>query len=372
MLTVREVENRDLLPLSEFLPRGFPYTTKEFWLPLFELWWTSNPAYTDQFPRGWILENETSIVGFIGNIPVHFLLSGVVRTAALSNSWYVDPSVRGIFSIRLFNEFMKQKSTALLLFKKDDESLMGLLHNYKFSEFILPWNQKEYVCVIDRKKIQFIFLEFLLKSKIPQLTEYPALFKKAGSLLSAYLFQKPVLRKNDVTNHEYISSLCTVCDETFSKLWEQNLKSCDGFMSRDAQTLNWLYFSSARLYKRVVIQCHRSLDKTLAGYMVFDITRIQPSDGGIMKLVDICIKNTDPRVLASLTSYAIGEGKHHNCALLIVWADNQETENYFRSTFTMSMPGKYYRYIKFSDPHVINSDGDNHYNVCLPMIYPPQ
>ena len=372
MLTVREVENRDLLPLSEFLPRGFPYTTKEFWLPLFELWWTSNPAYTDQFPRGWILENETSIMGFIGNIPVHFLLRGVVRTAALSNSWYVDPSVRGIFSIRLFNEFMKQKSADLLLFKKDDESLMGLLHNYKFSEFILPWNQKEYVCVIDRKKIQFIFLEFLLKSKIPQLTEYPALFKKAGSLLSAYLFQKPVLRKNDVTNHEYISSLCTVCDETFSKLWEQNLKSCDGFMSRDAQTLNWLYFSSARLYKRVVIQCHRSLDKTLAGYMVFDITRIQPSDGGIMKLVDICIKNTDPRVLASLTSYAIGEGKHHNCALLIVWADNQETENYFRSTFTMSMPGKYYRYIKFSDPDGVHSDGDNHYTVCLPMIYPPQ
>jgi hypothetical protein len=143
-------------------------------------------------------------------------------------------------------------------------------------------------------------------------------------------------------------------------------------MCRDTQTLNWLYFSSARLYKRVVIQCHRSLDKTLAGYMVFDITRIHPSDGGIMKLVDICIKNSDPRVLASLTSYAIGEGKHHNCALLIVWADNQETENYFRSTFAMSMPGKYYRYVKCSDPHGTHSEEDNHCTVCLPMIYPPQ
>ena len=87
MLTVREVENKDLLPLAEFLPRGFPYTTKDFWPPLFELWWTTNPAYRDQFPRGWILENETSIVGFIGNIPVHFMVHGVVQTAALSNSW---------------------------------------------------------------------------------------------------------------------------------------------------------------------------------------------------------------------------------------------------------------------------------------------
>ncbi|MDD1696133.1 MAG: hypothetical protein LUQ54_04470 [Methanoregula sp.] len=143
-------------------------------------------------------------------------------------------------------------------------------------------------------------------------------------------------------------------------------------MSRDAQTLNWLYFSSARMYKRVVIQCHRSRDKILAGYMVFDIIRLQPSDEGIMKLMDICITNSDPGVLASLTSFAIGTGKQHNCPLMIVWADNQETENYFRNTFTMSMPGKYYRYVKFSDPHSTNSAGDDHCTVCLPMIYPPQ
>ena len=91
-----------------------------------------------------------------------------------------------------------------------------------------------------------------------------------------------------------------------------------------------------------------------------------------MKLMDICVENSDPRVLASITSYAIEIGKQHNCALLIVWADNQETEKYFRSTFAMRMPGKYYRYVKFSDPHGISSDEDNHYTICLPMIYPPQ
>ncbi len=76
MLTVREVEDKDLLPLAEFLPRGFPYTTTDHSGTL-----SSNCGglpirhVTDQFPRGWILENEASIVGFIGNIPVHFLLS---------------------------------------------------------------------------------------------------------------------------------------------------------------------------------------------------------------------------------------------------------------------------------------------------------
>jgi len=372
MLIVREVEDKDLLPLAEFLPKGFPNTTTEFWIPLFELWWTSNPAYTDQFPRGWILENGTSIVGFIGNIPVKFLFHGIVRIAALSNSWYVDPSVRGISSLRLFNEFMKQRDASFLLFKKDDDSLMGILHNYKFKEFTLPRNQREFVYIIDKKKVYFIFFRYLLKLRIPKLSEFSEKYKKFGLLLLAYLYQKPFLRKDEGTGTAYISSLCTVCDETFFNLWAPYLKSCDFTLSRDTKTLNWLYFSSARKYTRVVIQCHRSRDKTLAGYMVFDIQRMNPSDDGIMNLMDICVQNNDPDVLASLISYAVKIGKQNNAALLIVWADNQETENYFKSMFSMSIPAKYFRYVRFSDPQGIKSYGDNHGNVCLPMIYPPQ
>ena len=52
---------------------------------LFDLWWTSNPAYTPQIPRGWVLENDTTLVGFIGNIPVKFLVSGAGEIAAASN-----------------------------------------------------------------------------------------------------------------------------------------------------------------------------------------------------------------------------------------------------------------------------------------------
>jgi hypothetical protein len=372
MLALREVEDKDLLPLAEFLPGGFPNTTTDFWLPLFGLWWASNPAYTDQFPRGWILENETEIVGFIGNIPVKFLIRGEVRIAAVSNSWYVEPSVRGIFSLRLFNEFVKQKQASFLFFKKDDESLTGILHSFKFKEFIVPRSQREFVYIIDKKKAYFIFFRFLLKLRIPRLSEFSELYKKLGFLLFAYLYQKSFIRQGDGTGTAYISSLCTECDETFFNLWEPHLKSCDFTLSRDIKTLNWLYFSQARIYPRVVIQCHRSGDKTLGGYMVFDIQRTNQSDDGIMKLVDICIENNDPDILASLLSYAIEIGKQNNAPLLVVWSDNPQTENYFQSMFTIRMPGKYYRYVKFSDVHSVKSTDDDHGTVCMPMIYPPQ
>jgi hypothetical protein len=113
-------------------------------------------------------------------------------------------------------------------------------------------------------------------------------------------------------------------------------------------------------------------DKTLAGYMVFDFIRFKMTDVENMILADICIEHDDPRVLASLTSFAIELGKQNNAALLSVWANSPETEKYFRSTFTMRKAAHHYRYIRFSDADTMHSGSDTHGTACLPMIYPPQ
>jgi hypothetical protein len=373
MLRIREVEDKDIIPLAEFLPKGFSFSTKEFWLPLFELWWTANPAFTDQFPRGWILENNASIVGFIGNIPVKFLVRGEVRIAAASNSWYVDPSFRGIFSLGLFMENLKQKSASLFFFKEnDDDYLMKLLSRFKFEEYILPKSQKEYIYIIDKKKVGFVFKNTLLHNKMPKFSDFFEYLKRLGSLFFAYLFQKPVVHWNVLPDEAYTTSICISCDDAFFNLWEPHQKTCDVTMSRDTKTLNWLYFSPGRQYKRVVIQCHRSCDKMLAGYMVFDIQKLKPSDAGILKLIDICIENNDTQVLASLTSFAIEMGKQYNASLLVVWANNQETEAYFRSTFTIRRTAKHYRHVRFSDTQEMKLGKDKNSNVCIPMIFPPQ
>ena len=373
MIKIRELEDTDLNSLSEFLPHGFPNTTKKFWLHLFDWWWPLNPAYSRQLPKGWVLIKGESILGFIGNIPVKYRFHGELQIAAASNSWYVDPSVRGLVSLKLFNEYVKQKRPSLFLFKRgDDEHVLKILSRYQFKEYILPKSQKEYVYVIQKRKAGFIFRDFLLKNRIPALSELSELYKQAGFLVFAYLYQKSVIEARVLPGNTYTSSLCTSCDDSFFKIWEPFLHSCEVALSRDTKTLNWLYFSSARANKRVVFQCHRSRDKTLAGYMVFDFERINPSGEGIMNLMDICIENNDPHVLASLTSFAIETGKQNNAALLVVWANNQETETYFRRTFTMRMNVHHYRYIRFSEPSAMNSGRDNYHTVCPPMIFPPQ
>ena len=373
MIKVREVEDTDLTPLAEFLPKGFPYTIKEFWPPLFELWWTLNPAYTPETPKGWILEKDQSIVGFIGNIPVRFQVGSTVRIAASSNSWYVDPSVRGIFSFILFNAYLKQKSASLFLFKgEDNQHIMNILSKYKFKEQILPVSQTEYVYIIDKKKVNSIVKTYLLNNQLPKLSQLWEYTRRAGFLLSAYVYQKSVTTRGDPHEETYTSSLCTSCDDAFSDLWEPDLNPSDTTLSRDLKTLNWLYFSSARLYKRVVIQCHRSHNNTLAGYMVFDIIQKKTTDIGSMHLMDICIEKNNPQVLASLISYAIEFGKRCNAALLIIWANSPETETYLRNTITMRRTSKHYRYVRLSEAPDMKSSRDNYDTVCLPMIYPPQ
>jgi hypothetical protein len=364
MINVREVEDKDILPLAEFLPSGFPYTTKEFWLSLFKFWWTSNPAYSDYMPRGWVLEKDSSITGFIGNIPVRFLVRGEVKIASASNSWYADPSVRGINSLRLFNEYLKQKYVSLFLFKEeDDEPLMNILSRYKFEKFILPMSQKEYVYIIDKKKVNCVVSTFLFNNTIPKLSLLKECSLRMGFVFFAYLYQKQIVPKE-----LYICSFCISCNDSFQRLWEKHLDPHDITLSRDTETLNWLYFSSGRTYKRVVIRCHRSGDKNLAGYMVFDLIQKLPNMNNL-KLVDMCIDDNDPRVLESLTSFAIQTGKQLNAALLILWANSPESENYFRSAMTMRRNAQYPRYFRFSDLTEKNPDTDH---ICLPMIYPPQ
>jgi hypothetical protein len=370
MIQLREVNEDDLPRLAEFLPRGFPFTSKDFWLPRFELWWNQNPAYTPEMPKGWVLENNSALVGFIGNIPVKFLVGGKERIAAASSSWYVDPSVRGMSSLRLFNEFMKQKNASLFLFKAEDEEVMKILSRYHFDEYILPKSEKEYVYILNKKKMAFIFVKYIFSKQVPKWSDLPELYKRLGYLVTGYLLQKPLA--GPVSSDAYSSSLCTSCDDAFLRLREPVVTSCDVVVSPDLKTLNWLYFSPARWFKRIVIQCRRSRDNALAGYMVFDIERRAASGEGSMRLVEMQMGDTDARVLASLTTCAIETGKQNNAALLVVWANSMETETFFRSTFFLRKSARHFRYLKFSDSPEMRSVRENHGIVCPSLIYPPQ
>jgi len=371
MITIGTVTEEDIIPLAEFLQNGIPFknTTKETWLRRFEIWWNSNPAWTDRFPRGWILKNDSSIVGFIGNIPVKFLISGEEKIAVAAVTWYVDPSVRGISSLRLFNEFQKQKSASLYLFNSDSEPLIQIITKNKFKEYVLPRFRMKYFTLLDRTKVDFILRKFLFAERVTTMTEASAFITRLGQLVRAYGYQKPLMRTGTQQHNDYVTSLCTSCDDDFSRIWEPYLDSCDVALSRDTKTLNWIYFSSIEPNERVVIQCRRTPDNSLAGYMVFDIVRKTASGVGMMHLMDMCLADPDPYILASLVSCAGKIGKERKAALLAMWADTRETEDYCCHTFTLSMDSLHHNYVKIAEIPGQNTDS---LTLCPSLIAPPR
>jgi hypothetical protein len=249
---------------------------------------------------------------------------------------------------------------------------MKILLKYKFTEYILPSSLTKYGYIIDKTKVKFLVTKFLFTRRLPKMQELPEFFKRLGMFIGAFLYQKPVNQGTTSDGQDFITSLCSSCDEDFSRLWESHQTSCDVSLSRDTKILNWLYFSRSRPNKRVVIQCHRLQDKTLAGYMVFDFLPSEKAEEKSMLLEDFCIEHDDPRVLASLISFAIDVGKQHKAALLSVWADSPETETYFRSTFSLRKTARNYRYFRSSKTDTMNPETNTQGTVCLPMIYPPQ
>ncbi len=55
---------------------------------------------------------------------------------------------------------------------------MNFLTKYKFEEYILPASQKEYVYILNKKNVDFIFLKFIFSKQIPKLSELPELYKR--------------------------------------------------------------------------------------------------------------------------------------------------------------------------------------------------
>ena len=87
MITVREVEDRDIPHLAEFLPHGFEHTNSRFWLHRFDLWWAQNPAWTPKIPRGWVLDDGTRLVGFIGNFRRGNELQIIPKASRRNGGW---------------------------------------------------------------------------------------------------------------------------------------------------------------------------------------------------------------------------------------------------------------------------------------------
>ena len=366
-MKVRRIEEGDLNKLPAFLSEGFTSDPPHVWKSRFEMWWIDNPSMRPEIPRGWILENEEAqIVGAFCNIPVTFQINGKTGIAMASSSWYVKPNARG-GSLLLFREFIRQDKGGLLLNTTPIDTAQKIYAKFGFSTINIPFNNMEYWYIRNYQSILKVFIDKFSKSH--------KLFSCAWILLPLLRLISPLVRRlkdNRSPQHKddrYKCSVCTHCDASFTGLWERTKKNTTT-LYRDAETLNWLFFSEAVAEKRYVVKCNNQKDGTLEGYMAFNILYPTNRNIKIMQLMDAFIPNPSKDIVLTLFEFSKELAKKKDVAALTLWSLNDEMDRILKSKLKIKRRCKYPYLYKLKGINVQNAKQDIANNYIPSFIDP--
>jgi hypothetical protein len=318
---IRTVKEDEFESVAEFLSRWHNHSP-ETWMQRFEIWWKQNPARNCEIPYGWIIEEKNAeILGFIGNIPVSFQISGKKDTAIAGTSWCTKPSARGFTSLKLIQTFTKQNAGRLLLNNTPNEAAQKVFPKYDYHCVQLPHDGMEYwyvrnydgfLSLLDRQYFTSETLRDVIKG-----LKYPL----------KYL--SPVIRGikewslPDLKDAGLVFSLCRECGDQYTDLWESHRISDQMTLYRDAETLNWLFFSKNVAEKRHVIACHLEETDELVGYAVFDDLYADEGGGYILQLKDMFVPGMSAQFLLLLIEYSFQLAKETNDDALSLWSVNE-------------------------------------------------
>ena len=255
MIKLYTVLPRDYDELATFLSINFS-TRKEIYLDYFKFWWEDNPAYSEEFERGWVLKNNNEIKGFLGAIRTYFQIGGEERLVINATSWCVAEEFRSK-SMVLGYAIMKASKNSILF-------------NTSGSPRVTRMSQAAGFEPIPRSVLgkSFILLDCnnLLKKKLKSWTFLVPIISLCSPILNTY--QTLRLKINGINGSEYVRRVEKI-DSSFDDLWARTKKIYLHTNVRKACALQWSCFGNKNKQKRVFGYFK---DDKLWGYLVLAMT----------------------------------------------------------------------------------------------------
>ncbi len=141
-ISIRELESSDYPALAEFNSR-FPgdTRTKENWRATFDHWWTNNPAYGEEWQRGFLLLDGNEIVGFVGSFPSLFKVGDEIVTAFNGTTWRVLKPYRQ-WSVDLWTQNRMVSKNYLSFNTTPTQDVIKMITKLKYN--LTPWGDHKY------------------------------------------------------------------------------------------------------------------------------------------------------------------------------------------------------------------------------------
>jgi hypothetical protein len=240
---------------------GMNRWSREEWQHL----WIANPAYLDEWPMGWVLEADSRIVGYLGNIPLQYELYGRSYIAGCGHSWVVAPRYRA-YSLMLLERYLKQNHGADLCIS----NTVGLLSSSALAAFgvsPVPVGAWDHSAVWITQFKSFAAL-WLARNKYPS----PNTFSYPMSL-GLYLWSIGKMRALKKKNDRYVHiEFCDGFDERFDSFWHQlrteNPKTLLAVRSRSV--LEWHFHYALREKRLWILAVIEGSQVTAYGLFLLD------------------------------------------------------------------------------------------------------
>ncbi|MBI2167170.1 MAG: hypothetical protein HYU34_02865 [Candidatus Omnitrophica bacterium] len=232
---------------SDEQPRG-----EIFWRSRLHHWWDRNPAFQNQSQRGWTLQEERNIVGFIGMIPSFFQVAGIETTVFSVTTWRVLPVYRK-HSMKLLFELLRAAGRSLLFDTTPDAKIAEVLKVAGFESIPGSGNGKSLILINARK---------LLARKVGH--HFGGGF--IGPLLEVFLrtTQSYRTRGLGVPGPHEVRRLGQA-DRSFDELWKNTRHLYRNTNLRTAEVINWYCFGNTA-YPKELFACYKA--GRLSGYAV--------------------------------------------------------------------------------------------------------
>ena len=276
---------------------------------VFDEWkhlWFNNPAYKEHqgsMPIGWVLEAANQkIVGYLGNIPLHYEVEGRRLLASVAHAWVVETDYRP-YSVLLLERYFSQKIVDLFL-----NATVGPRAADAFAAFqsvpvpVGDWDRSLFWIT----NYQHFLMGWLAMKAFP-------LAKPLSYLLSFGIFLKDAFTQRRLgPQNEVELERCTEVDARFDIFWEalRKINSHRLMAVRSREVLEWHFKYALLQNKAWIVTATKGSD--LAAYAIFH--RHDNLRYGLrrIRLVDYQTLDGNTAYLGSMLSWALerckGEG----------------------------------------------------------------
>ena len=321
-ITVEPIRPADREDVTHFLvtfPRG-PTLSVEQWAEHLRQRWDENPAFSPDWPQGWVIRKDGHVKGFFGSIPRWLWVDGELRRSANATTWYVLPEC-GAQALKQLLAFSHAPAAAYFN-TTAIEKIWRLLEANRFQKF--PEVSTASVLVVDPGPLA------AQRMRGPLARLSPLALALGRVVRPALRLPLLISRLTGGGTRGVEATTVTSADQRFDELWARVRPSSGITADRSAASLNW-YLRTNRRLERVLIAATQ--DTRLAGYALF----AQQANPSFVRwdCVDVILESPSPWILRALVEGAWAECRRRGVAMALLPHWTESLEMLYRS---LSLP----------------------------------